>query len=147
MWMKRMANEQKVPALIGLILLVLFGLTGCPSQPPTTNPPTVVECKEGAACLDIKSDVRSCEMLFTNDKILETPEVGFDTGVIGQFKASGARVAVAFVMKKDEKPSEAASAVVLRLKDGVANLKLEKLTCYDRTGNKVDNVDAELRRP
>lgn len=140
------------------VLMILFCwivFTGCPSDEnknpdggPTDGGPGVsAKCEKGSLCIDVSDkSVRSCELLFSHTKPLASAGVGFHESVIGRSKYRGSKLAVAFILQKDAEPTTDSSAVI-RMNEGVAELKLEKADCYDRKGAKLSGEAVKTRKP
>lgn len=148
-------------------LLFVMSLWGCPS--PTTNTEggtntdggtnpeqstqteegsKLTECKAGTACIQVGSaEIRSCEFLLTHSQAMTDPQISFDTDIIGQSKYKDKRLALAWIVQKDSSFAKDRYAVVIQLKEGAKDLKLETTNCYDRKGAKLGNPDVKLLIP
>lgn len=119
-----------------------------PEQTVVTEESKLTECKAGTACIQVGSaEIRSCEFLLTSGQNVTDPQVTFDTEVIGQSKAKDKRLALAWLVQKDSAFAKDRYVVVIQLKDGVKDLKLETSACYDRKGAKLGNPDVKLVTP
>ncbi len=114
----------------------------------SNNNQSVVECKAGTACVEVgNGDVRSCELLLVHSSAITGLELGFSQDVIGRSKFRGTQLAIAFVMRADSSLKTGTSASVIKLPTDIANLKIDKVNCYDRKGAKIDKPAVTLRRP
>ena len=129
---------------LGTTAILSMGFMACNGE---VKEPGAAECTSGAACLQAKnSDIRSCELLFSNGSSLKTPKVGFTEKVIGESMFHGTKLAVAFIVKDDAALSSDAP-VVIRLAEGVKELKLDKSTCFDSKGNQLSGAEVSMSKP
>lgn len=149
---------------IGACCLVMSALfaTGCPSTPTpsdggekvvvpdttTADKASPLTCSPGTACLQVGNDLaRVCDVLLNNDSDIAQPEVGFDANATGQFKYMDTRLALSFLVQKDEAFGKTTAAAVIKTANGVDKLSIAQATCYDSKGKKIEKPDVALRRP
>lgn len=131
------------PCFVLLTVLVL----GSACTDPATTPPTN-QCSAGAACVQIdNAEIRSCQLLFVHSKSMNKPTVGFSDAIVGEFESQQNKLALSFVFQKDEGFDSSKDAAVIRLTEGVADLKLEKTLCFNRKGAAIDSATVKVTKP
>lgn len=139
---------------------LIASLSGCPDATPTpdggnpdTSTPTdsttqPLVCEKGTLCLKVgNKDARACDILLKDGANIESPQVSFQDGVIGQVKHRDVRLALSFISNEDGGIGGSSAPVLIKLDAGVAKIELVSGTCYDRKGVKIAKPDIQLERP
>ena len=86
---------------------------------------------------------RACEVVLTEGK-REVSAISFAAGVKGQWSRWAPRVAFAFTATAD-KPLGGVATLTLRIKGTEAQFPSQEVTCYDRSGAKLDNSKVAIQ--